>query len=155
MRPGGAREARAGCSYAIHGPLQALASPPRRPDAWPRAPAALRRAQVDETELPEEAEGVKAEQHAAERSFKRARRPQREPTAALAAAALATPSPARAVAMYPCLTTDYDEYAKALKAQGLAPMPLPEYVAMMTRRERPAGAAQPPPRLTGALLGAE
>jgi len=109
---------------------------------------------VDETELPEEAEGGKAEQRAAERSLKKARRPQREPTA-LAAAALATPSPARAVAMYPCLTTDYDEYAKALKEQGVAPMPLADYIAMMTRRERPAGAAQPPPRLAGALVGAD
>lgn len=112
---------------------------------------------MDETELPEEAEGAKAEARAAERSFKKARRPQPTP---LAAAALATPSPARAVAMYPCLTTDYDAYAKALKAQGVAPMAFAEYTAMMTRRHRaddasPAGAAQPPPRLAGALLGAE
>ena len=114
---------------------------------------------MDKSELPEEAEGTKAEAHAAERSFKKARRPQRDP-AALAAAALATPSPARAVAMYPCLSTDYDAYAKALKAQGVAPMPFARYTAMMTTRHRsddasPAGAAQPPPRLAGALLGAE
>ena len=112
---------------------------------------------MDETELPEEAEAAKGEQRAPERAFKKARRSQREEPAALAAAALATPSPARAVAMYPCLTTDYEAYAKALKPQGVAPVSFPAFVAMMTTRRRdassPAGA--PPPRLAGALLGAE
>ena len=113
---------------------------------------------MDDSELPEEAEGAKGEQHAQERSFKKARRPAREPTA-LAAAALATPSPARAVAMYPCLTTDYDEYANALKPQGVAPMSFAEFTMMMTSRRRdaetPSGAAHLPPRLAGALVGAE
>ncbi len=50
-------------------------------------------------------------------------------TAAALAAALATPSPARALAMYPSLAADYAAYCGALRG-GCAPMPLPAFVQM-------------------------
>jgi hypothetical protein len=122
--------------------------------------------QVDDSELPEEAEPAKhAHQGGAgaaapplleARPFKKARRPLSAPRPpALAAAALATPSPARAVAMYPSLTTDYDAYTQALK-RGTQPMPFPEFITMMTSRRRQAAQASPAaavvPRMAAALL---
>jgi hypothetical protein len=123
--------------------------------------------QVDDSELPEEAEPAKHTHQIGSgaappplpeaRPFKKARRPLSapRPTPALAAAALATPSPARAVAMYPSLTTDYDAYTQALK-RGTQPMPFPEFITMMTSRRRQAAQASPAaavvPRMAAALL---
>lgn len=122
---------------------------------------------MDDTELPEEAEGAAAARQPSQggggRQIKRARRPGQAGAAfastPLAAAALATPSPARAVAMYPSLPADFEAYEKALQ-QGVAqvsPMGFGPFVAMVTSRRRgEAGAdAQPAPRLAAALLSAD
>ena len=67
--------------------------------------------------------------------------------------ALGTPTPRKAVAMYPTLQGDYDQYVSALKGRA-DPMPFPAFVAMRSREKVGTAAGLPGgmPRLPPSLL---